>query len=102
MDDNKPINTPVKCGAKLSKYDKRERINLTLFKSLVGSLPYLKCKRLDIDVRLITRYRKTPTTTDIKIVKRILRYIKVIINFSLINLLFNDFKLVEYNNNDWV
>ncbi|KAG6389652.1 hypothetical protein SASPL_151124 [Salvia splendens] len=38
MEDCKPINTPVECGVKLSKNDKEEKVDLTLYKSLVGSL----------------------------------------------------------------
>ncbi|KAG6397726.1 hypothetical protein SASPL_143896 [Salvia splendens] len=38
MEDCKPINTPVECGVKLSKNDKGEKVDPTLYKSLVGSL----------------------------------------------------------------
>ena len=48
MDDCNPVSTPVECGVKMSKYDEGERVDATLFKSLVGSLRYLTCMRLDI------------------------------------------------------
>ncbi|KAH9750942.1 hypothetical protein KPL71_014085 [Citrus sinensis] len=45
MNDCKPISTPVECRVKLSKYDGGKDIDLTFFKSLVGSLCYLTCTR---------------------------------------------------------
>ncbi|KAG6481043.1 hypothetical protein ZIOFF_057635 [Zingiber officinale] len=79
MDNNKPINTPVECGVKISKYDEGEKVDPTFIKSWVRSLRYLTCTRPDIlyAVGLVSRYMKNPTTTCLKIAKRILRYIKV-------------------------
>ncbi|KAG6485688.1 hypothetical protein ZIOFF_054252 [Zingiber officinale] len=48
IDNSKPINTPVKCDVKLSKYDEGEKVDPIFFKSLVGSLRYLMCIRPDI------------------------------------------------------
>ncbi|MCV5002872.1 reverse transcriptase domain-containing protein, partial [Escherichia coli] len=48
MDNCKPISTPIECGIKLSKDDEAEKMDPTLFKSLVGSLRYLTCTRPDI------------------------------------------------------
>ncbi|KAG6480703.1 hypothetical protein ZIOFF_057288 [Zingiber officinale] len=78
MDNSKSINTPVECGVKLSKHDEEEKVDPTFFKSLVGSLRYLTCTRPDIlyAVGLVSRYMEDPTTTHLKIAKRILRYIK--------------------------
>ncbi|KAG6511663.1 hypothetical protein ZIOFF_029740 [Zingiber officinale] len=78
MDNSKSINTPIECGVKLSKHDEEEKVDPTFFKSLVGSLRYLTCTRPDIlyAVGLVSRYMEDPTTTHLKIAKRILRYIK--------------------------
>ncbi|KAG6483678.1 hypothetical protein ZIOFF_060330 [Zingiber officinale] len=80
MDNSKSINTPVECGVKLSKHDEEEKVDPTFFKSLVGSLRYLTCTRPDIlyAVGLVSRYMEDPTTTHLKIAKKILRYIKVL------------------------
>ncbi|XP_048613344.1 uncharacterized mitochondrial protein AtMg00810-like [Brassica napus] len=48
MDDSNPVCTPMECGVKLSKEEKGESVDPTLFKSLVGSLSYLTCTRPDI------------------------------------------------------
>ncbi|KAK6156644.1 hypothetical protein DH2020_010892 [Rehmannia glutinosa] len=85
MDNCKPINTPVECGIKLSKYDGEEKVDPTLYKSLVGSLRYLTCTRPDIlyATGVISRYMENPTTTHMKAAKRILRYLKGTINYGL-------------------
>ncbi|KAG6386523.1 hypothetical protein SASPL_155426 [Salvia splendens] len=74
MKDCKPINTPVECGVKLSKNDKEEKVDPTLYKSLVGSLRYLTCPRPNIlyATGLVSRYMENPTTTHFKAAKRIL------------------------------
>ncbi|KAG6496141.1 hypothetical protein ZIOFF_043989 [Zingiber officinale] len=103
MDNSKPINTPVECGVKLSKHDEEEKVDPTFFKSLVGSLRYLTCTRSDIlyAVGLVSRYMEDPTTTHLKITKRILRYIKGTIDFGLLYSTSNHFKLEGYSDSDW-
>ncbi|KAG6509927.1 hypothetical protein ZIOFF_027935 [Zingiber officinale] len=103
MDNSKSINTPVECGVKLSKHDKEEKVDPTFFKSLVGSLRYLTCTRPDIlyAVGLVSRYMEDPTTTHLKIAKRILRYIKGMIDFGLLYSTSNHFKLEGYSDSDW-
>ncbi|KAG6527641.1 hypothetical protein ZIOFF_009766 [Zingiber officinale] len=103
MDNSKSINTPVKCGVKLSKHDEEEKVDPIFFKSLVGSLRYLTCTRPDIlyAVGLVSRYMEDPTTTHLKIAKRILRYIKGTIDFGLFYSTSNHFKLEGYSDSDW-
>jgi len=57
---------------------KIENIDPTYFKSLVGSLRYLTCTRLNIlyEVGLINRYMETLDQSHLNATKRILRYIK--------------------------
>ncbi|KAK2967035.1 hypothetical protein RJ640_003391 [Escallonia rubra] len=75
----KPVKTPVECGVKLSKHGEGDKIHPTFFKSLVESLRYLTCTRPDIlfGVRLVSRYMEAPTTSHLKVAKRILRLSKV-------------------------
>jgi hypothetical protein len=40
MDDCAKVNTPVECGVKMSKNDKRGTMISITFKNLVGSLRY--------------------------------------------------------------
>ncbi|XP_050897809.1 uncharacterized mitochondrial protein AtMg00810-like [Lathyrus oleraceus] len=47
-----PISTPMKPGAKLSKFDGGERVEASKYRSLVGSLRYLTCIRIE-DYKLV-------------------------------------------------
>ena len=103
MDTCKPKNTSIDCGVMLTKYDEGERVDSTLFKSLVESLCYLTSTRPDIlfAVGLVSRYIEIPTTTHLKIAKRILRYLKVKIDFGLLYSSSNNYKLIGYSDSNW-
>lgn len=64
MDDSNPVNIPMECEIKLSKHEEGERVDPTLFKSIVGSLRYLTCTRPNTiyDVGVVSGYMDNPTT----------------------------------------
>jgi hypothetical protein len=102
MNNWKPINIPIECGIKLSKHEEGEKVDPTIFRSLVESLRYLTCTRSNIlyGVGLVSRYMESPTITHLKAAKRILRYAKGTIDFGLLYPSFNEFKLVDYSDSD--
>ncbi|XP_038885842.1 secreted RxLR effector protein 161-like [Benincasa hispida] len=103
MDDFNPVNTPMECGIQLSRCEEGERVYLTLFKSLARSLRYLTCTRLDIlyTVGVINHFMEKPITTHLKATKRILRYIKGMINYNLYYFVSDNYKLLGYSDSDW-
>ncbi|GJT82607.1 retrovirus-related pol polyprotein from transposon TNT 1-94 [Tanacetum coccineum] len=103
MDKCNPVGTPIEHKEKPSKHDGGKAVDLTLFKSLVGSLCYLTCTRPDIlfAVGLISHFMEEPTTKHLKIAKRILRYIKGTVDYGMLYSTSEDFKLVRYSNSDW-
>jgi hypothetical protein len=74
MKDCAKVNTRIECGEKMSKNDKVEKINSTIFESVIRSLRYLICTHLDIlfRVRLVSKFMETPIITHFKALKRIL------------------------------
>ena len=44
MDDSNSVGKPMECGIKLSKHDEGNKVDTTLYKSLVGILCYLTCE----------------------------------------------------------
>ncbi|RDX85270.1 hypothetical protein CR513_33544, partial [Mucuna pruriens] len=79
MFDCNLVNTPMEGSLKLSKFDIGEKEDLTLFKSLVGSLRYLTSTRLDIIyvvdvVDVVCYFMEAPTSTYMKTTYRILRF----------------------------
>jgi D-alanyl-D-alanine dipeptidase len=65
MKDCKSVSTPVDCGVKLSRHEKGNVVDVTLYKSLVWSLSYLICTRSDIlyVVDLVSRYMEESSST---------------------------------------
>jgi hypothetical protein len=102
MEDCAKVNTLVECEVKMSKNDEGENINSTTFKSLVGSLRYLTCTRLDVlfRARLVSRFINTPTITHFKALKQILQYIKGTVDFDLFYAYSNSFELMGYSDSD--
>ena len=103
MEDSQSVNTPVECGVKLSKHEEGEKVDPTIFKSLVGSLRYLTCTRPDIlyGVGLVSRYMESPSIMHFKAANRILRYLKGTIDYGLLYSFSNEFKLVGYSDSNW-
>ncbi|OIT36790.1 abc transporter c family member 10 [Nicotiana attenuata] len=103
MDNCNPVSTPVECGVKISKHGDGENVNPTFFKSLVGSLRYLTCTRPDIlyGVGLVSRFMEAPTTSHLKVAKRILRYIKDTLDYEILYSSSKDSKFVGYCDSDW-
>ncbi|XP_070036406.1 uncharacterized mitochondrial protein AtMg00810-like [Nicotiana tomentosiformis] len=79
MLDCNPVNTPMESRTKLSKFNEGEKVDPIFFKRLVGSLRYLTCTSSDIlfTVGVVSRFIEAPTSTHLKVTRRILRYLKV-------------------------
>ncbi|XP_070024234.1 uncharacterized mitochondrial protein AtMg00810-like [Nicotiana sylvestris] len=85
MENCNPVSTPVEYGVKISKHGDGDRVNPIFFKSLIGSLRYLSCTMPDIlfGVGLLSRFMETPTTSHLKVAKRILRYFKGTLDYGI-------------------
>ncbi|GKV53076.1 hypothetical protein SLEP1_g59622 [Rubroshorea leprosula] len=103
MANCKPVSNPIACGTRLSKYDESTKVDPSLYRSLVGNLRYLTYTRPDIlyGVGLVSRYMEAPTSTHMKMAKRVLRYIKGTIDYGLTYSFSTNFKLYGYSDNDW-
>ncbi|KAA0026212.1 putative mitochondrial protein [Cucumis melo var. makuwa] len=103
MMSSKPIATPIEIGTKLSKHEEGDDVDSSYFKSLVGSLRYLTCTRPDIlfSVGLVSRFMESPTTTHLKVAKRIIRYLKCTFDYGLFYSSSKEFNLEGYCDSDW-
>ena len=103
MSNCNSVNTPIAAGMKLSREENKYFVDLTLFKSLVGSLRYLTITRYDIvyGVALVSRYMETPKESHWLAAKRILRYIKGTLNLDLFYAYGETAELVGYSDSDW-
>ncbi|XP_019266974.1 PREDICTED: uncharacterized protein LOC109244350 [Nicotiana attenuata] len=103
MLDCNTVNTLMKSGTKLSKFDEGEKVNPTFFRSLVGSLRYLICIRPDIlfAVGVASFFMKAPTSTHLKVTRRILRYLRSTIDFGPFYSSSSYFNLMGFCDNDY-
>ena len=103
MQNRKAAPTPTAVGLQLSKEDFSKRVDLTLYKSMVGSLMYLTATQLDLirAVSLISRFMETKRDSHWQVGKRILRYVKGTKGFGILYTTNNDFNLVGYTDSDW-
>ncbi|KAL0545154.1 hypothetical protein IC582_020300 [Cucumis melo] len=103
MMNSKPVATPIETGTKLSKHEEGDDVDPSYFKRLVGSLRYLTCTRPDIlfSVGLVSRFMESPTTTHLKVAKRILRYLRGTLDYGLFYSSSKEFKLEGYCDSDW-
>ncbi|TYK05470.1 Retrovirus-related Pol polyprotein from transposon TNT 1-94 [Cucumis melo var. makuwa] len=103
MINSKPVTTSIETGTKLFKHEEGDDVDPSYFKSLVGSLRYLTCTRLDIlfSVGLVSQFMESPTTTHLKVAKRILRYLKGTLDYELFYFSSKEFKLEGYCESDW-
>ena len=103
MENCNSVSTPMEPGAKLSKYDKGERVDENRYRSLVGSLRSLTCIRpdLSLSVGIICRFMEEPIYSYWKTLKQVVRYIHetMLLGFSYSKT--EDYKLVGYFDNDW-
>jgi hypothetical protein len=77
MGDCNLVHVPMEPRLKLSKESKNPPVDVTEYRSIVGSLRYLVHTRLDLSfaVGYVSRFMESPTTEHMSAVKHILRYI---------------------------
>ncbi|XP_061360229.1 secreted RxLR effector protein 161-like [Gastrolobium bilobum] len=103
MADCNPVSTLMEPGAKLSKFDGGERVNARKYRSLVRSLRYLTCTRLDLSlsVDIVSRFMEESIYSHWKTLNRILRYIRGTVSLGLFYSNVEHYKLVGYFDSDW-
>ena len=85
MVDAKPVTTPMASSTNLSAFDGEPFPDHTLFCSTVGALQYLSLTRPDIAfcVNKLSQFMHKPTLLHWQSVKRLLRYLKLTIQFGI-------------------
>eukprot|EP00253_Pinus_taeda_P018666 PITA_18666 len=103
MKECKAAITPTVMGLKLSREDSSKDFDPSLYKSIVGSLMYLKATRPDImyAVSLISRFMERPKEAHWQVAKRILRYVKGTKMFGILYNVSEHSDLVGYTDSDW-
>ncbi|KAL0318302.1 UNVERIFIED_CONTAM: Retrovirus-related Pol polyprotein from transposon RE2 [Sesamum angustifolium] len=104
MESCKTVTTPLVTGEKYQKEDGSQKVDGSIYKSLIGSLLYLTATRPDImfATSLLSRFMQSPSQVHYyAAAKRILRYLRGTKDFGIWYKSTNDAKLVGYTDSDW-
>eukprot|EP00253_Pinus_taeda_P031013 PITA_31013 len=90
-------------GCKLSLEDLAKDVDQRLYRSMIGSLLYVKASRLDVmqAVRQEARFQKAPKESHIIVAKIFLRYLKGTTEYGLWYPKGNDLVIQAYTYADW-
>jgi hypothetical protein len=85
MEDSKHVSTPMVTRCKLILDDDSQKVDQTMYRSMIISFLYSTTTRPNIMqvVRLVGRFQSAPRKTLLKEVKIILRYLKGTLEFGL-------------------
>ena len=98
------VRTPISQNVKLAIDLLGKSVDLSLYRSMIGSLLYLTASRLDIsyNVGVCARYQANPKESHMIAFKRVIKYVKTIADFGVwFNKDTNDV-LAGYSDTDWV
>ena len=98
------VRTPISQNVKLAIDLLGKSVDLSLYRSMIGSLLYLTASRLDIsyNVGVCARYQANPKESHMIAFKRVIKYVKTIADFGVwFNKDTNDV-LAGYSDIDWV
>ncbi|RVW15678.1 Retrovirus-related Pol polyprotein from transposon RE1 [Vitis vinifera] len=104
MEEAKTMKTPMSSSIKLDMDEKGKPANSTMYRGMIGSLLYLTASRPDIMycVCLCARFQSCPKESHLSVVKRILRYLKGIMDIGLWYPKGDNFELIGYSDADFV
>ncbi|XP_019108303.1 uncharacterized mitochondrial protein AtMg00810-like [Beta vulgaris subsp. vulgaris] len=103
MSECKPLATTMALNERLSKNDGKEKVDASIYRSLVGSLIYLTHTRPDIVhvVSIISRFMSEPNKAHLVAAKRILRYVKGTKGYGILYETEENHKLTGFIDNNW-
>ena len=103
MEDSSPAKTPMSTSIKLDEDKKGKRVDIKVYRGMVGSLLYLTASRPDIMFAtcLCARFQSDPKESHMVAIKRIFRYLKGTPNLGLWYPKGTGFNLVGYTDSDY-
>ncbi|KAG9449455.1 hypothetical protein H6P81_009420 [Aristolochia fimbriata] len=103
LEDAKAMRIPMSTTDRICKDENGTLADPTLYRSMIGSLLYLTASRPDIcySVGLCARFQSAPKESHVKTVKRIIRYVKSMINLGIWYAAATSNVLAGYCDADW-
>ena len=103
MELTSSVRTPVSLNVKLTVNLLGKSVDPSLYRRMIGSLPYLTASRPNISysVRVCARYQANPKESHMTTLKRIIKYVKTTIDFSVWYSKDTNDVLAGYFDTDW-
>lgn len=103
MERSNSVRNPIVPGTKLTSEGGEAKVNVTLFKQLIGSLMYLTTTRPDLMfvVCLLSQFMAVPTESHMLAAKRVLRYIKGTVDYGVLYKRGGDDELFGFTDSDY-
>ena len=103
MEDSTPAKTPMATATKLDQDKSGKKVDITLYRGMIGSLLYLTASRPDIMFAtcLCARFQADPKESHLIAVKRIFRYLKGTPNLGIWYPKDTGFDLIGYTDSDY-
>ena len=104
LDSKKHASTPMSSSIKLSSDPIGMEVDLTLYKSIIGSLLYLTTSRPDISfsVGICARFQAAPKESHMTAIKRIIRHVNGTSNYEIWYSRDSNECLARYSDTDWI
>ena len=80
------VSTPLEARVKFTTTKENDRVNVTTYRSLIGSLRYLTHTRPDLlySIGILSRYMEKPSKEHLNAVKHVIRYVKGTADYGLL------------------
>jgi len=103
MERCKSVPTPLVHNEKISKFERGDKADPTVYRSLIGSLLYLTATRPDLmfAASLLSRFMQAPSQVHLGVAKRTLRYIKGTADYGIWFKREEQGQLMGYSDSDW-
>ena len=103
MEEAKTMKTLMSSSIKIDKDEKGKSIYSTMYRGMIGSLLYLTTSRPDImySVCLCVRFQSCPKESHLSVVKRVLKYLKGIMDIGLWYPKSDNFELIGFLDADF-
>ncbi|XP_059658785.1 secreted RxLR effector protein 161-like [Cornus florida] len=103
LKDSKHVQTLFSTSSKLDRDSDPNKVDPSLYRSMIGNLLYMAASRLNISfsVGVCTRYQADPRERHVLAVKCIIRYVNSTLNYKLRYSSESNFKIACYTNADW-
>ena len=103
MKECNSAKTPMECRLRLNREGEGEEVESTYFRKLIGCLRYLTLTRPDLffSVSYLSRFMSKPYSNHMAAAKRVLRYIKGTLDYSLVYESDKEPRLTGYYDSDY-